>query len=89
LASSSSSSASFLGQHLFKGEIVHADDFRHPQDYAGKRVAVVGGGESASDICNEISKYAAATCMVIREKHGHLIPRKQTTGRVTDLKTNR
>lgn len=50
---------------------------------------VVGSGESGSDICNEISKYASTTALAIRGKHGHLIPRKQADGRVTDLNTNR
>ena len=50
---------------------------------------MVGSGESGSDICNEISKYASATGLAIRGKHGHLIPRKQADGRVTDLNTNR
>lgn len=59
------------------------------QEFAGKRVLVVGSGESGSDICNEISKYASATALAIRGKHGHLIPRKQADGRVTDLNTNR
>lgn len=59
------------------------------QEFAGKRVLVVGSGESGSDICNEISKYAASTGLAIRGKHGHLIPRKQADGRVTDLNTNR
>lgn len=63
--------------------------FRFFQEFAGKRVLVVGSGESGSDICNEISKHAAATGLSIRGKHGHLIPRKQADGRVTDLNTNR
>lgn len=50
---------------------------------------MVGSGESGSDICNEISKYASSTGLAIRGKHGHLIPRKQADGRVTDLNTNR
>ena len=50
---------------------------------------MVGSGESGSDICNEISKFAKSTGLAIRGKHGHLIPRKQADGRVTDLNTNR
>lgn len=63
--------------------------FCYCQEFEGKRVLVVGSGESGSDICNEISKYAASTGLAIRGKHGHLIPRKQADGRVTDLNTNR
>jgi hypothetical protein len=46
-------------------------------------------GESGSDIINEISKYASKCAIAIRGKHGHLIPRIQGNGRVTDLNTNR
>jgi len=57
--------------------------------FAGQRVLVVGAGESGSDICNEIAQHAAKVAIVVRGKHGHLIPRKQADGRVTDLNTNR
>ena len=59
------------------------------QVFAGQRVLVVGAGESGSDICNEIAQHAAKVAIVVRGKHGHLIPRKQADGRVTDLNTNR
>jgi len=79
----------FPGEEKFKGSIVHSDDYRSANEYQGKRVAVIGAGESGSDICNEISKVASKTCIVVRGKHGHLIPRIQDSGRVTDLNTNR
>lgn len=50
---------------------------------------MVGAGESGSDITNEISKKAAKVAIVVRGLHGHLIPRIQGSGRVTDLNTNR
>ena len=77
------------GQEKFKGEIIHSDFLRATDIFKGKRVAIIGAGESGSDICNEISKVADKTCIVIRGKHGHLIPRQQSNGRVTDLNTNR
>jgi dimethylaniline monooxygenase (N-oxide forming) len=79
----------FPGQENFKGEIIHAESYRTPERFAGKRVLVVGSGESGSDITNEISKHASKVAIAIRGKHGHLIPRIQADGRVTDLNTNR
>lgn len=79
----------FKGQENFKGEIMHSERYRSAEEFAGKRVLVVGSGESGSDICNEISKFAKHAALAIRGKHGHLIPRKQADGRVTDLNTNR
>lgn len=79
----------FKGQEKFKGELVHTENYRNPKRFANKRVLVVGAGESGSDICNEVSKVASKVAIVIRGKHGHLIPRIQGNGRVTDLNTNR
>lgn len=79
----------FKGEECFKGEIIHSEYYRHPEHYKGKRVMIVGAGESGSDICNEISKHAEKVAIVCRGKHGHLIPRAQSNGRVTDLNTNR
>ncbi|CAM9432952.1 unnamed protein product [Discosporangium mesarthrocarpum] len=79
----------FKGEETFKGEIIHSENYRRPESFAGKRVLIIGSGESGSDICNEISRHASATGISIRTTHGHLIPRKQGGGRVTDLNTNR
>lgn len=79
----------FPGQETFTGSIVHSEYYTTPEVYAGKRVLIVGSGEAGSDITNEISKYASKVGIVIRGKHGHLIPRIQAHGRVTDLNTNR
>jgi len=78
----------FPGQERFKGELVHTEEYRNPERFTGKRVLIVGG-ESGSDITNEISKCASKCAIAIRGKHGHLIPRIQAHGRVTDLNTNR
>lgn len=80
---------SFPGQENFKGTIVHSEYYKRPEDYKGKRVLVIGSGESGSDITNEISYHADKVAIAIRGKHGHLIPRIQAHGRVTDLNTNR
>ena len=84
-----SSLPSFPGQERFKGTIVHSDKYRNPDAFVGKRVLIVGAGESGSDITNEISMVASKCAIAIRGKHGHLIPRIQGNGRVTDLNTNR
>merc|ERR1711988_732496 len=79
----------FDGQENFKGKIVHSENYKKPEVFKGQRVLVIGAGESGSDICNEIASEAAKVAIVVRNKHGHLIPRKQSDGRVTDLNTNR
>lgn len=84
-----SSLPEFPGQERFKGDLVHSENYRNPNKFKGKRVLIVGAGESGSDITNEISMVAAKTAIAIRGLHGHLIPRIQGNGRVTDLNTNR
>ena len=80
----------FKGQHIFKGEIIHSNDYLNPTRFEGKRVLIVGSGESAADIMNEVSQVALKTAIVIRGKHGHIIPRYQgNSNSVTDLNTNR
>lgn len=49
---------SFAGGESFTGELSHAADYRDPAPYAGKRVIVVGAGDSASQIANELASVA-------------------------------
>ncbi|MEV0259245.1 NAD(P)/FAD-dependent oxidoreductase [Streptomyces sp. NPDC050732] len=49
------------GQQGFAGEVLHVADYRSPERYAGKRVVVVGGGNSAVQVGYELAKVAAVT----------------------------
>ncbi|HEX4837218.1 MAG TPA: NAD(P)-binding domain-containing protein, partial [Solirubrobacteraceae bacterium] len=57
----------------FSGETLHARDYRTPEPFAGKRVLVIGAGQSALDIASEISFAAARTVLSCRRGH-HLMP---------------
>merc|ERR1719453_169436 len=83
------STPKFPGQDCFEGRLIHAEDYKKPEVFAGQRVLIIGAGESGSDICNEVASHASKVAIVVRGKHGHLIPRMQQGGRVTDLNTNR
>ena len=50
----------------FAGEYLHAHDYREPESYAGKRVCVVGIGNSGLDIVSDVCVGAARTVMVAR-----------------------
>ena len=58
----------------FTGETMHVREYRTPQRFAGKRVIVVGGGQSALDIAAEISATAASVTLACDRVH-HLLPR--------------
>ncbi|KAK3279505.1 hypothetical protein CYMTET_12618 [Cymbomonas tetramitiformis] len=65
------------GQENFKGQIVHSSVYDSPEDFRGKRVCLIGVGESGSDIAGLVSKVASASVMVKRGKHGHIVNRYQ------------
>lgn len=45
----------------FTGEVLHAAEYRGAEAFAGRRVLIVGVGESASDIAAEVAEVAAET----------------------------
>ncbi|MFC6064108.1 flavin-containing monooxygenase [Streptomyces ochraceiscleroticus] len=49
------------GQSEFTGELLHVADYRHPARYAGKRIVVVGGGNSAVQVGYELTTHATVT----------------------------
>jgi hypothetical protein len=50
----------------FTGAYLHAHDYRVPEPFTGKRVLVVGVGNSACDIASDVCTHAAATVMAAR-----------------------
>ena len=58
----------------FNGATSHSHHYRTAQPFAGRRVLVVGAGQSAAEIACEVSKVAARTCLSVR-RFPHIIPR--------------
>ncbi|HMT06347.1 MAG TPA: NAD(P)-binding domain-containing protein [Solirubrobacterales bacterium] len=56
----------FPGSDSFEGVQMHAHDYRTPDFLAGKRVLVLGIGNSATDIAVESSRHAEATFLAMR-----------------------
>ena len=55
------------GLASFTGTVLHAADYQRPEPFAGQRVLVVGGGNSAIQIAAELAEHARAT-VTTREK---------------------
>ncbi len=49
------------GRELFGGEVLHVAGYRSPTPYAGKRVVVVGAGNSAIQVAYELAAVARVT----------------------------
>ncbi len=56
----------YAGQEGFRGRQLHTADYPGPQEFAGARVIVVGGGTSAVQHLLEISEVASETVWVTR-----------------------
>lgn len=56
----------FPGSDSFEGIQMHAHDYRTPEIFEGKRVLVLGIGNSATDIAVESSRHAEATFLAMR-----------------------
>lgn len=73
---------SYLG--TFDGEYIHAHDYREPADLAGKRVLVIGGGNSGCDIASEAARVGASSHMSLRSGYWFL-PKTAFGKPLTDL----
>jgi len=77
---------SFPGAETFPGEQMHAHYYRTSEPMVGKRVLVLGIGNSACDIAVESSRVAASTDLAMR-RGAHILP-KYLFGMPTDHLTD-
>ncbi|WP_290868686.1 NAD(P)-binding domain-containing protein [Hamadaea sp.] len=56
----------YPGASDFQGRQLHYSDYRGPQEFAGRRVVVVGGGNSAVHALSDLAGVAAQTIWVTR-----------------------
>ena len=64
----------YPGASDFEGRQLHTTGYCTPQEFAGQRVAIVGGGNSAAQILAEVSTVAETTWLTPREPR--LLPDK-------------
>lgn len=77
----------FPGQDSFPGQLMHGASYRRPSQVAGKRVLVVGAGESGADITAEVAAHAAETVLSLRR--GVSVVPRNVFGHPRDLQTSR
>ncbi|PKI76825.1 probable indole-3-pyruvate monooxygenase YUCCA5 [Punica granatum] len=59
----------------FGGEIMHACEYKSGEKFAGKKVLVVGSGNSGMEVSLDLCNYSASPSMVVRSSV-HVLPRE-------------
>jgi len=77
----------FPGQETYTGTVVHGAQYRRPSQVAGRRVLVVGAGESGADVTAEVAAHAAETVLSMRR--GVAVQPRVQLGKPKDLQTSR
>jgi len=54
------------GMNEYNGEIIHSSEYKTGKNYSGKKVLVVGGGSSASDIAKDLVEHNAQVDLSLR-----------------------
>ncbi len=67
----------------FEGEVLHSRDYKHPRQFEGRRVLIVGGGNSGCDIACDASRAAAKALISLRR--GYYFVPKHIFGRPADM----
>lgn len=65
---------SIPGRERFSGRLMHSVEYRRPQAFAGRRVLVVGAGNSAGEIASELAAAGAVVTVAVRSG-ARVVPR--------------
>ena len=57
---------SWPGMELYRGSVIHSSEYRNPQSYAGKRVLVVGFGNSGGEIALDFAQGRIDVALAVR-----------------------
>jgi cation diffusion facilitator CzcD-associated flavoprotein CzcO len=57
---------SWPGSDIFAGSVIHSSDYRNPEAYAGKRVLVVGFGNSGGEIALDLANARVDVALAVR-----------------------
>jgi cation diffusion facilitator CzcD-associated flavoprotein CzcO len=66
---------SWPGVQDFRGELSHSVDYHRPAPYAGKRVLVVGAGNSGAEIATDVAEHGAAFAALAIRTAPPIVPR--------------
>ncbi|CAN6171797.1 unnamed protein product [Urochloa humidicola] len=66
----------FEGAEEFGGPVSHVSEYKSGEAYRGKRVLVVGCGNSGMEVCLDLCDHNALPAMVVRDSKVHVLPRE-------------
>jgi cation diffusion facilitator CzcD-associated flavoprotein CzcO len=66
---------SYPGQDAYTGRIEHGSTYREPSPYAGRRVLVIGSGNTGAEIAIDLAEHGAAVSVSIRAG-ANVVPRE-------------
>ncbi|KAF8690815.1 hypothetical protein HU200_041209 [Digitaria exilis] len=66
----------FEGADEFGGPVSHVSEYKSGEAYRGKRVLVVGCGNSGMEVCLDLCDHNALPSMVVRDSKVHVLPRE-------------
>ncbi|XP_050994039.1 flavin-containing monooxygenase 5-like isoform X5 [Labeo rohita] len=78
----------FPGINTFKGKFFHSRDYKNPEEWRGKRVVVIGIGNSGGDIAVELSRMAKQVYLSTR-RGSWIVNRVGDKGVPSDMIFNR
>ncbi len=62
------------GREVFTGRQVHTTGYRSPEQFAGQRVVVVGGGNSGAQIASDLALHGGIEMMWVTRRPPRLLP---------------
>lgn len=77
------------GIKTFKGKVMYVNQYKTPEDFKGKKVIIVGNGESSVDVANDICKLNNNVFMSIRRGKFVISRINAETSIANDYDTNR
>ncbi|KAI0698553.1 dimethylaniline monooxygenase (N-oxide-forming) [Cerioporus squamosus] len=63
------------GQDIFRGSVLHSTVYDGPKPHVGKRVVVIGAGNSSIDICQDLALYGAESVTMVQRSSTCVIGR--------------
>jgi dimethylaniline monooxygenase (N-oxide forming) len=75
------------GQDTYTGEIMHSAQYRRPAQVAGRKVLIIGAGESGADVVAEVAANAAKAVLSLRR--GVAVLPRRMFGKPKDYQTSR